>query len=322
MTSEPLLRFEKVTRRYPRQESPAVERVSLEVAAGEWVGLLGESGSGKTTLLRLAAGLESPDGGSIWLNGTCVAGPERNQPDLPPESRHLGLVFQDGALFPHLNAAKNIAYGMRERDDRRVEECLEMVGLPGCGKRFPHEFSGGERQRIALARALAPRPRLLLLDEPFSHLDAALRRSLRLEMRELLSQLEQTVLLVTHDAEDIFALASRVAIVEKGKVIQVGAPSRVYRSPVSRYAAERFGVANRVETSDGVEWRRPEEARWLGPDSGKGGSRVRVIEVHQRGHQQEVTLAPLDQTGEWIGYLPRGVEIEPGIEGRVRWEDD
>lgn len=294
----------------------------MELAGGEWLGLLGESGSGKTTLLRLAAGLESPDAGSIWLNGTCVAGSERNRPDLPPESRHLGLVFQDGALFPHLNAAKNIAYGMTERDDRRVEECLEMVGLPGCGKRFPHEFSGGERQRIALARALAPRPGLLLLDEPFSHLDAALRRSLRLEMRELLSQLEQTVLLVTHDAEDIFSLASRVAIVEKGKIIQVGTPSRVYRSPVSRYAAERFGVANRVEKGDGIEWRRPGEARWVDPDSSEGGSRVRVIEVHQRGSQQEVTLAPLDQTGEWIGYFPRSVEIEPGIHGRVRWEDE
>lgn len=320
----PLLSFREVTRRFSRQDAPAVDRVCLDVEQGELFALIGESGSGKTTLLRLAAGLESPDEGEIWLGGRLVADGRASW--VAPEKRQLGLMFQDGALFPHLNAWKNVAYGLRgdgagERESR-VKECLEMVDLEGKEMRFPHELSGGERQRLALARALAPRPKLLLLDEPFSHLDPALRRKLREEIREILTRLGQTALMVTHDPEDALAISTRVAILNGGKVSQVGRPSDVYRKPGDQYCAERFGPANRVrDRKSGEEiWTRPEDARWIACEIADEGDMVTVETVRPMGNVFEVRVAPDGYEGEsWLCFLKEGEQIQPGERGRVAW---
>lgn len=295
--SIPPLEFRKVSRRYRSGSSPAVADVDLAVAPGEILALIGGSGSGKTTLLRLAAGLESPDGGEVRLDGVLVAGGGIAR-ELPPEQRQVGLVFQEGALFPHLTAAANVAYGLRGRQRaavrERVEECLALVALPGYGDRYPHELSGGERQRIALARALAPAPRLLLLDEPFSHLDPALRWRLREEIRDILAGLGQTALLVTHDPEDVFAMAERVAILEQGALRQVGPVLSVYRNPVSRYCAESLGPANRVlDPAGGKErWLRPEDFRLPADGSLQAAGEARVEAVRETGARIELRLAP------------------------------
>ena len=320
----PLLSYRKVTRRFSQQKYPAVKGVSLDVNDGDILALIGESGSGKTTLLRLAAGLEAPDEGEVFLGGEVVA--DGNGIDKPPEKRRLGLMFQDGALFPHLKADKNIAYGLTGWDsDRiraRVAECFRMVDLQGKESRFPHELSGGERQRLALARALAPEPQLLLLDEPFSHLDPSLRRKLREEIRRILVDLGQTALLVTHDPEDALAIATRVAILDRGSVIQVGSPSEVYQGPVDQYSAERFGPANKVrnpETGE-VTWTRPEDARWISCEVAEEGSMVTVADVRPMGTVYEVSVVPDDDPEErWLCFFKEGEQIKRRDRGRVAW---
>jgi len=325
MTSPgPLLSYREVTRRFSQQNHPAVERVSLDVNNGEILALIGESGSGKTTLLRLAAGLESPDEGEVILGGEVVV--DGNGREVPPEKRRLGLMFQDGALFPHLKAEKNVAYGLRgwepDRASRRVSECLQMVDLNGKESRFPHELSGGERQRLALARALAPEPRLLLLDEPFSHLDPPLRRKLREEIRRILVDLGQTALLVTHDPEDALAIATRVAILDRGKMVQTGSPTEVYQDPANQYCAERFGPANKVrdpETGE-VTWTRPEDARWISCEVANEGSMSTITDVRPMGNLFEVSVVPDNDPDErWLCFLKEGDQLNPGDRGRVAW---
>ena len=322
MTDPPLLSFRGVTRKYRQQNNPALDSVDLDVEQGELLALIGESGSGKTTLLRLAAGLEEPDSGSVFLDGQCVAGDDCPGAMVPPEMRRLGLVFQDGALFPHLDASRNVGYGLKKFSKERVKHCLEIVGLVGKENRYPHELSGGERQRLSLARAVAPEPRLLLLDEPFSHLDPALRRRLREDIRDILNSLDQTSLMVTHDPEDALAVATRVAILDRGKVKQVGAPSEVYRNPVDQYCAERFGPANRVvdRESGKTEWRRPEDARWIACEIADEGDMVTVENVRPMGHIYEVRVIPDGYDGEkWLCFLKDAASIEPGERGRVAW---
>jgi len=321
----PLLSFQGVTRRFPQQKNPAVDEVFLDIRDGEIHALIGESGSGKTTLLRLAAGLEAPDRGSIFLHGERVAGPRAWDPVVPPEKRRLGLVFQDGALFPHLDARGNVAYGLHGKDrrtrDARIDACLELVGLSDFGRRFPHELSGGERQRLALARALAPEPRLLLLDEPFSHLDPALRRRLRSEIHDILRQVGQTALMVTHDPEDALAIATTVAILDQGRVLQTGTPTEVYCHPVNQYCAERFGPANRVidPLTGAVTWRRPEEARWISCEIADEGSPVIVESVRPLGHVYEVRVREEESGADWLCFLKEAVGICPGTRGRIAW---
>jgi len=221
----------------------AVDGVSLEVAEGEVCALLGPSGCGKTTMLRLLAGFEAPDAGSIALGGEVVASGGRV---LPPERRRVGMVFQDYALFPHLDVAGNVGYalGRRRRDPARVDEVLELVGLPGLGARMPHELSGGQQQRVALARALAATPRVVLLDEPFSGLDAALRARVRGEVRQILQRAAVTALFVTHDQEEALSLADTVAVMHEGRIVQVGTPEEVYGRPATRWVAEFLGEAD------------------------------------------------------------------------------
>jgi iron(III) transport system ATP-binding protein len=223
----------------------AVRGASLEVEHGELMAVLGPSGCGKTTLLRLIAGFEAPDGGYVQVGGETVAG---TGVFVPPEKRRVGMVFQDYALFPHLTVEANIAFGLsrRPREERRglTRRTLELVGLQHKAGRHPHELSGGERQRVALARALAPEPEVVLLDEPFSSLDATLRADLRREVELILRDAEATALLVTHDQEEALSLADRLAVMREGRIVQVGAPEEVYGRPASRWAAQFVGEVN------------------------------------------------------------------------------
>jgi ABC-type Fe3+/spermidine/putrescine transport system ATPase subunit len=219
----------------------ALAGIDVEVSAGEVFVLLGGSGSGKTTLLRCIAGFERPDAGSLRLNGQDLLA-------LPPHLRPLNTMFQSYALFPHMSVAENIGFGLRHLDRRarrvRVGEMLELVRLTGLGARRPDQLSGGQRQRVALARALARRPALLLLDEPLSALDRALREGTRAELLALQRQLGITFVLVTHDQEEALSMASRIGVMREGRLEQVGPPDEVYERPATAYVASFLGAAN------------------------------------------------------------------------------
>jgi iron(III) transport system ATP-binding protein len=223
----------------------AVDRVDLGAREGEVLALLGPSGCGKTTTLRLVAGFERPDAGRIELDREEVAGPDRF---VPPERRRVGVVFQDYALFPHLTVAQNVGYGVPARNgrDARVAEMLDLVGLAGEASRLPHELSGGQQQRVAMARALAPEPALVLLDEPFSNLDAALRVRMRGEVRAILRDADATAVFVTHDQEEALSLADRIAVMRAGRVLQVDEPAELYAHPADRFVATFVGDADLV----------------------------------------------------------------------------
>jgi iron(III) transport system ATP-binding protein len=239
------LRCRGVSRRFGT--TLAVDAVDLEVATGSFTSLLGPSGCGKTTLLRIIAGLERPDAGIVEVGGREVDGPSGH---VAPEDRSVGMVFQAHALFPHLDVDRNVAFGLRGLDRservRRVAEVLELVGLTGLGRRMPSQLSGGQQQRVALARALAPSPSLLLLDEPFSSLDAALRESVREEVRAILHAAGQTALLVTHDQEEALSITDRVGVMFDGRLHQVADPETLYREPATREVASFVGDADLV----------------------------------------------------------------------------
>jgi len=224
-------------------EAHAACGVSLSVPTGHFAALLGPSGCGKTTVLRLLAGLETPDRGTIEIDGRTVAGPGIW---VPPEARRLGMVFQEYALFPHLDVRQNIAFGLRHHPDRarRVDEVLRLVDLEAVADRGPHALSGGQQQRVALARALAPGPDVILLDEPFSNLDAALRQRVRAEIRAILRQAGVTAVFVTHDQEEALSLADRVAVMIEGRIMQEGPPEDLYCFPANRTVATFLGETN------------------------------------------------------------------------------
>ncbi len=240
-----LLTVENLTKRFAPEAPPVVEAVDFAVDEGEIFALLGPSGCGKTTTLRLVAGFERAEAGLITLGGRQLTGTHAH---VPPEQRGIGLVFQDYALFPHLSVLKNVAFGLRPlpRAERiaRAREVLELVGLGGLEARAPHKLSGGQQQRVALARALAPRPRLLLLDEPFSNLDALLRQTTREEIRTLLKSWGTTTVLVTHDQEEALSFADRLAVMRGGRIEQIGTPEDVYYQPRTLFVAQFLGRTN------------------------------------------------------------------------------
>jgi len=222
----------------------AVAGVDLELGGGDLVAVLGPSGCGKTTLLRLIAGFETPDAGTIIVGGDVVAGAGVW---VPPEQRRIGMVFQDYALFPHLRVSANAGFGLSRRSagERRklTERALALVSLQHKADRYPHELSGGERQRVALARALAPEPEIVLLDEPFSSLDATLRAGLRREVESILREAKATALLVTHDQEEALSLSDRVAVMRDGRIQQDGTPEEVYGRPTDHWVTSFLGDA-------------------------------------------------------------------------------
>jgi len=221
----------------------AVDDVSLDAAPGEFLSLLGPSGCGKSTLLRMVAGLVEPDGGAIVLAGEDIT-------RVAVHKRNLGLVFQSYALFPHMTVLENVAFGLRRRGvaaaelGPRVERMLELVRLGPLGARYPRELSGGQQQRVALARALVTEPRVLLLDEPLSNLDALLREEMRVELKRLQERLETTMIFVTHDQAEALILSDRVVVMEAGRVEQIGRPEEVYRRPATAFVARFLGRAN------------------------------------------------------------------------------
>ena len=239
-TAPPLLSVEGVHKSFGATK--VLDDFNMTLHAGEMLSLLGPSGCGKTTLLRLIAGLERADQGKISLDGTAVDG---GGTWVRPEDRHVGMVFQDWALFPHLDVAGNVGYGVpRRQRPAEVAKTLDLVNLPGMQSRSPDTLSGGQQQRVALARALAPKPTVLLLDEPFSNLDAALRREVRTEVRELLRDAEMTAVFVTHDREEALVLGDRVAVMDAGRIVQTGSPAEVYQHPATPWVAAFVGAVS------------------------------------------------------------------------------
>ncbi|GAB4254307.1 MAG: ABC transporter ATP-binding protein [Thermoleophilia bacterium] len=238
----PAVELKSVTAGYRTGDPPAVSDLSFHIDPGEVLALLGPSGSGKTTALRLIAGFLTPRGGRVLLNGKVVA---QSGSALPPERRGVGVVFQDYALFPHLSVRRNVAFGLNRlsSDERRrlTDEALDRVGLTGYAERRPSELSGGQQQRVALARALAPKPVVVLLDEPLSSLDPALRLTLREEVAAILREVGSAALLVTHDQDEAMYLANRVAVIEAGRCRQIGRPEEIYLRPANRFVAEFMG---------------------------------------------------------------------------------
>ena len=240
----------------------AVAHVDLTVRAGEFFTLLGPSGSGKTTLLRLIAGFERPDAGRILLDGADVT-------QIPPYSRHVNTVFQDYALFPHMTVAENIEYGLRVRRmpkaerRERVERALEMVRLPGLGSRKPAQLSGGQRQRVALARAIINEPAVLLLDEPLGALDLKLRQEMQRELLQVQRDVGVTFIYVTHDQEEALTMSDRVAVMNGGKIEQIGNPVEVYERPHTAFVAGFIGVSNLIDRDGQLITVRPEKITLL-----------------------------------------------------------
>lgn len=294
--------------------TPVLRDVSIEVAAGTMVALLGPSGCGKTTLLRIIAGLERADAGTVRLGDRTVAG---DGTDTPPEKRRVGMVFQDWALFPHMSVAKNVGYGLprAERDGERVDRALTMVGLSGLGNRVPSTLSGGQQQRVALARAIAPEPSVLLLDEPFSNLDTALRVQVRTEVHHLLLDLGITTLFVTHDQEEAFILGDDVAVMHEGRVVQQASPAELYGHPATPWVARFVGDANLVQgVAEGDHAHTP-----IG---------VVPLETRQHGAVQvllrpeEIALEPASPPGDRLGGPGGPIDaalVEPATIGLVEF---
>ncbi len=235
-----MLRIESLSKSFDKGKTFALKDVSFSLKEGDVYAIVGESGSGKTTLIRLIAGLETPDNGFIELNGVQVSSIKKM---ISPEKRKIGLVFQEYALFPHLTLFQNILYGISKQKNKaaRAAEVLALVGLADMQDRYPHQLSGGQQQRVALARALAPNPSLLILDEPFSNLDAMLRAQLRNEVFDIVKKAGVTAIFVTHDTQDALTVADEILILQHGRLVQKDAAANLYTKPSSVYVASLFG---------------------------------------------------------------------------------
>lgn len=310
----------------------ALDATDLSVADGELVAVLGPSGCGKTTMLRVVAGFERPDAGRVELDGRVVA---ESGTFVAPERRRIGLVPQEAALFPHLDVERNVGFGLsRSHRAARVAELLELVGLPGYQKRVPQQLSGGEQSRVALARALAPRPSLILLDEPFAALDAGLRSEVRNDVRRVLRETSATGILVTHDQEEALSIADRVAVMREGQVIQQATPLELYSNPadlrVARFVGDAVelaavsvgGVAQTelgaVPVRDGVSGRgvvllRPEQL-----ELGDAGARGSVLDVVFHGHDALVRVGLSNLEVVLRVVTPVSVSVGDQVSVRVR----
>ncbi|MFE3073605.1 ABC transporter ATP-binding protein [Streptomyces sp. NPDC059247] len=334
------LRITGVTSSYGRGNR-VLDDLGLTVGEGELAAVLGPSGCGKTTLLRVIAGFVTPDAGEVVLGGRTISGPGVH---VPPERRGVGIVAQEGALFPHLSVARNVAFGLvgagRAERRARTAELLDLVGLGAYRDRMPHELSGGQQQRVALARALAPRPALVLLDEPFSALDSALRAGLRSDVRGALRAAGTTAVLVTHDQEEALSVADRVAVIRGGRVAQCGTPQELYAAPADPWVASFVGEAvllpgsaragtattalgpvslrgaGPVRDGEGTVVLRPEQLRLVAPDA-DAAVRGRVGEVRFHGHDALV-LVEVGGAGTVTVRTPGPVEVRPGDEVGVR----
>ncbi|MGY3372045.1 putative spermidine/putrescine transport system ATP-binding protein [Bradyrhizobium sp. GM2.4] len=314
-------------------EVAAVAETSIDVRRGELLCLLGPSGCGKTTTLRIVAGFVEPTSGTVSINGVDMT-------RQPPYRRDTGMVFQSYALFPHMTAAENVAFGLenlkwpREEREKRVEEMLKLVELPHLAKRLPAQLSGGQQQRIALARALAMRPALLLLDEPFSNLDAQLRVRVREELREVVRSVGVTTLFVTHDQEEALTMSDRIVVMNAGKVEQIGTPGEIYERPATSFVAKFIGWCSLLNGTVGPDggftssaglrltgnWAagpgtaviRPEHVRLSSDDAAAASHQARVLQAHYYGGATRVVL---DVQGEQLTMQERfsfGRNPKPG----------
>ena len=288
----------------------AVQDLSLTVDEGSLVALVGPSGCGKTTALRLIAGFETPNDGSVRIRGRVVSSPDQV---VPPERRRVGMVFQDYALFPHLTVCQNVEFGLPKGEERalRVEAVLELVGLAQISSRLPHQLSGGEQQRVALARALAPNPAVVLLDEPFSNLDAGLRARVRSEVKQILKDAGTSAVFVTHDQDEALSLADQLGVMMEGRVLQVGTPEDIYAHPNSLAVAAFVGEVNMlpgvasgptVSTELGILRTRqaasgpvrvlvrPEAIHLREVTQPNGGATLRVVDREFYGHDQVIQV--------------------------------
>jgi putative spermidine/putrescine transport system ATP-binding protein len=293
----PDIRLTGLTKRYG--DVVAVDAIDLEIARGEFFTLLGPSGSGKTTTLRMIAGFEIPDAGVVELAGRDVS-------RIPPYDREVNTVFQDYALFPHMTVAENVEYGMRvrrlSREERRGRrtDALEMVRLPGLDERKPSELSGGQRQRVALARAIVNRPRVLLLDEPLGALDLKLREQMQVELKGIQSDVGITFVYVTHDQEEALTMSDRIAVLNDGRVEQVGIPAEVYERPATGFVTGFVGVSNMLERDGRSFTVRPEKVRIVDPGAQSDGLHTERGRVRDVAYAGMVTryLVDLDAGGE------------------------
>jgi thiamine transport system ATP-binding protein len=287
---------------------PILHDVSLEVATGEPVAILGPSGSGKSTLLRTVAGLQRPSSGRVLVDGMDLAA-------VPAHERGIGLVFQDGALFPHRDVGRNVAYGLevagrsRKEAAARVADVLQLVGLPGFEHRDVATLSGGEGQRVGLARALAPAPRILLLDEPLGALDGPLRDRLKDELKAIVTRLELTVMHVTHDVGEAFAIGARIVVVRDGAIAQIDTPERLWEHPADDWVASFLGMRNIIQDGYTAKIIRPEAIRLA------RGAGARVLDVERQGPSANVRVllddgTELEALVTSLDLPARGAEVE------------
>jgi iron(III) transport system ATP-binding protein len=329
------IRAEGITKRFG--ETVALAPTTLTINEGEFVSLLGPSGCGKTTLLRSIAGLEQPDAGQIVL-GDRVVFDSSTRTNLAPEHRNVGMVFQDFALWPHMTVFENVAFGLRARRARsvwrlprwwsrdaaqagaddsplddasittRVEWALSKVRLDGYAQRYPTQLSGGQKQRVSFARAIATGPKLLLLDEPLSALDAILREELRVELAALVRDIGMTALYVTHDQAEAMSLSDRIAVMNGGHILQSGTPESLYNRPIDPFVARFVGRSNTVSLNGEYRMVRPERIRHARQDHQDLAFAGVVRQVAFQGDRYEVMLE-LDDARYWLSYLPHKPQV-------------
>lgn len=291
------IEIKNLTKTYFCSEKPAVNNLSVNIEKGSIITLLGPSGCGKSTTLRLIAGFERADEGTIALAGRIVSD---SSTWIPPEKRGVGMVFQDYALFPHLNIAENVGFGYNERDkQKRVSEVLELVSLKGFDKRYPHELSGGQQQRVALARALTRKPVVVLLDEPFSNLDADLRICMRVEIKNIIKEAGATAIFVSHDQKDALAISDRIIVMNNGVLQQEGTPKEIYQYPENKFVATFVGQSNIIK---GVI-----EAGGTTVSTALGSVPCRHTHDHKEGEKVLISIRPdsfeMDEDGPINGII-------------------